>query len=124
MIFRVHITDDILRDLPPRFQVRRTKGWRKPEGGIVVARPSRWGNGYRFPYQPYGQVMAVLLFAYKCLSFGPLSQYVEEIQGKLRGHPLGCYCPLDQACHADVLRVLANLGPKALAEWLAGGLRL
>lgn len=29
---------------PKRIQLRRTKGWRKPEGAIVVARPSRWGN--------------------------------------------------------------------------------
>lgn len=32
---------------PQRIQLRRTKGWRKPEGAIVVARPSRWGNWYR-----------------------------------------------------------------------------
>jgi len=31
---------------PKRIQLRRTKGWRKPEGAIVVARPSRWGNNY------------------------------------------------------------------------------
>lgn len=31
---------------PARIQLRRTKGWRKPEGAIVVARPSRWGNWY------------------------------------------------------------------------------
>jgi hypothetical protein len=33
-------------DRPQRIQLRRTKGWRKPEGAIVVARPSRWGNPY------------------------------------------------------------------------------
>lgn len=32
---------------PQRIQLRRTKGWRKPEGAIVVARPSRWGNWYK-----------------------------------------------------------------------------
>lgn len=34
---------------PKRIQLRRTKGWRKPEGAIVVARPTKWGNpfGYR-----------------------------------------------------------------------------
>lgn len=31
---------------PKRVQLRRTKGWRKPEGCIVVARPTRWGNPY------------------------------------------------------------------------------
>lgn len=28
--------------MPSRIQLRRTKGWRKPEGAIVVARPSKW----------------------------------------------------------------------------------
>ncbi len=32
--------------MPERIQLRRTKGWRKPEGAIVVSRPSRWGNWY------------------------------------------------------------------------------
>jgi len=32
---------------PRRIQLRRTKGWRKPAGAVVVARPSRWGNPYR-----------------------------------------------------------------------------
>lgn len=31
---------------PQRIQLRRTKGWRKPEGAIVVARPTKWGNPY------------------------------------------------------------------------------
>jgi hypothetical protein len=31
---------------PKRIQLRRTKGWRKPEGAVVVARPSIWGNPY------------------------------------------------------------------------------
>lgn len=31
---------------PKRIQLRRTKGWRKPEGAIVVSRPSRWGNPF------------------------------------------------------------------------------
>ena len=32
---------------PQRIQLRRTKGWRKPEGAIVVARPTKWGNPFR-----------------------------------------------------------------------------
>lgn len=30
-----------------RIQLRRTKGWRLPEGAVFVARPSRWGNPFR-----------------------------------------------------------------------------
>jgi hypothetical protein len=29
---------------PVRIKLRRIKGWRKPEGAVVVARPSKWGN--------------------------------------------------------------------------------
>jgi len=31
---------------PQRIQLRRTRGWRKPEGAVVVARPTRWGNPF------------------------------------------------------------------------------
>jgi hypothetical protein len=33
--------------MPERIQLKRTKGWRKPEGAVVVARPSKWGNPWR-----------------------------------------------------------------------------
>lgn len=32
---------------PKRIQLRRMAGWRKPEGAVVVARPSKWGNPFR-----------------------------------------------------------------------------
>jgi hypothetical protein len=32
--------------MPQRIQLRRTKGWRKPEGAVVVSRPTKWGNPY------------------------------------------------------------------------------
>lgn len=34
---------------PQRIQLRRSSGWRKPEGAVVVSRPTKWGNpfGYR-----------------------------------------------------------------------------
>src|SRR5690349_13318575 len=31
---------------PKRVQLRRTKGWRKPEGAVVVSRPSPYGNPF------------------------------------------------------------------------------
>ncbi len=39
--------------MPDRIQLRRTKGWRKPDGAIVVSRPTRWGNPWK-PGQPGG----------------------------------------------------------------------
>lgn len=40
--------------MPERIQLRRTKGWRKPEGAVVVARPSKWGNPFRVSGKPSG----------------------------------------------------------------------
>lgn len=36
---------------PKRIRLRRVKGWTKPEGAVVVGRPSCWGNpfAYRTP---------------------------------------------------------------------------
>lgn len=31
---------------PRRVQLQRTKGWRKPDNTVNVARPSRWGNPF------------------------------------------------------------------------------
>lgn len=45
-----------MTDAPKRIQLRRTKGWRKPEGAIVVARPSIWGNPFRLGDDSYGLV--------------------------------------------------------------------
>jgi Domain of unknown function (DUF4326) len=30
--------------VPDRIQLRRTRGWRLPDGAVSVARPGRWGN--------------------------------------------------------------------------------
>jgi hypothetical protein len=32
---------------PKRIQLSRRKGYRKPEGAVVVSRPSKWGNPFR-----------------------------------------------------------------------------
>ena len=36
--------------MPQRIQLRRIKGWRKPEGAINVARPTMWGNPWRMDF--------------------------------------------------------------------------
>jgi hypothetical protein len=35
---------------PKRIQLRRTKGYRKPEGAVVVSRPSIFGNPFRIDH--------------------------------------------------------------------------
>lgn len=96
---------------PIRIQRKRTKGWRMPEGAVYVGRPSRWGNpwtvGHRNPWgdpQLIDAATAVELFRYGIdHPFG--RQVAREA---LRGRDLACWCPLDQACHGDVLLELAN----------------
>jgi len=68
-----------------------------PPGGVSVARPTRWGNPY--PVEEYGLGEALRLFREHAgtLDLAPL-----------RGHPLGCWCPLSRRCHADTLLDLAN----------------
>jgi len=99
-----------------RIQLRRTKGWRKPDGAIVVARPTRWGNPYRpgadHPWYPAGQVLltreeAVTRYRSDLIN-RLLAVTVDDARRELAGHDLACWCPLDQPCHADVLLELAN----------------
>lgn len=111
-----HIEQDVLDvDVPKRIQLRRTKGWRKPDGAIVVARPSIYGN----PYPIGGRVSTADGKTYGPISAGDCVRAFRllfEYAGwerylplePLRGHDLACWCPLDQPCHADVLLELAN----------------
>ena len=117
---------------PTRIRLSRRKGWRKPEGAIVVARPTRWGNPYSV--ERWGRALAVRLFdetAHGRWRPSLLDGYDDEqvavahraheawlsrlggdpldvIPHRLAGHDLACWCPLDQPCHADVLLAVAN----------------
>lgn len=118
--------------MPQRIQLSRRKGWRKPEGAVVVARPTRWGNP--FALDIWGRAKSVELFrntargiwnpsTLKTVHDGDLQFAYQQHTGWLKhlgGHPLelarselagrdlACWCPLDQPCHADVLLDLAN----------------
>lgn len=115
--------------LPQRIQLRRTKGWRKPEGAVVVARPTVWGNPYRV--EKVGKTTYhVTHGSWLCETFhsrtgaearGAAVQRlrqlfdhhrdpwgVDRIRAELAGKDLACWCPLDQPCHADVLLEIAN----------------
>ncbi|TDH57531.1 DUF4326 domain-containing protein [Mycobacterium eburneum] len=113
--------------MPERIQLRRTKGWRKPAGAIVVARPGKWGN----PFTVDGAIetgyatteadareFVVDVFR-DWLTRGQQSDWwflngagqhawMTAHLGDLRGRDLACWCPLDRPCHADVLLELAN----------------
>lgn len=117
---------------PKRIQLRRTKGWHKPDGAISVARPTRWGNPWRVGDVIGADIDATYAAAiitptiaaalYESALVGPamhrtpddrqiltgLQITIEDVRAELAGHDLACWCPLDQPCHADVLLELAN----------------
>lgn len=125
--------------VPKRIQLRRTRGWRKPEGAVVVSRPSKWGNPFGV-----GGLTSVedSLALYRNLVMGVWSpQILNErgwpdrycsalyaahlawsermgdhplhmVRSHLRGHDLACWCPTWEPCHADVLLEIANGGAR------------
>jgi hypothetical protein len=87
-----------------RIQRKRTKGWKAPPNTVFVHRPLKWGNPFRF--EEHGREWAVEQYR-QWLLHGDGTRLLPDI-GELRGKNLGCFCPLDGPCHADVLLDLAN----------------
>lgn len=95
--------------VPRRVQLRRVRGWRKPEGAITVARPSRWGNPFRVGDTAPDRQGAVEAYR-RYLAERP--DLCRQARTYLAGHDLACWCPLDEVCHGDVLlRVAAGGEP-------------
>jgi hypothetical protein len=88
-------------------QLSRKRGWRKPAGVVVVARPSRWGNPFKIG-PGRSRAEAVELYEQALLEGGALPFTVTDVQRELAGRDLACWCPLDEPCHADVLLRAAN----------------
>jgi hypothetical protein len=99
----------------------RRKGWRKPEGAIYVGRTSAgrsrdYGNRYavgetvchvdRTMVTVQDRAHAVRLYR-EWFAWQKQFGYPPDLVA-LRGHDLGCWCPLDQPCHGSVLLELAN----------------
>lgn len=113
---------------PQRVQQRRTKGWRKPENTVSVARPSKWGNPHRvgddsgFYDIPHDRDTAVFFFRHDMewgdgiwWEAGDRYLTIEDARRELAGKNLMCFCPLPvdggpDHCHAAVLLELANGG--------------
>lgn len=119
---------------PKRIQRQRTAGFRMPDGVVYVGRPSKWGNpidlsdvAAQYPSVSLFGIATMVVRDFAVLARrGSLSfpnwrfadghrspvewtyPTVDEIRAELAGRDLACWCPLDQACHADVLLELAN----------------
>ena len=109
---------------PERIQRKRTKGWRKPKGAVIVDRTSRWGNMFKiggarcsghgdtFLQENIRDADTAVKFFADMLTYEQRPYPTDdEIKTALRGKDLVCFCPLDQPCHADVLLKLANAKP-------------
>ena len=96
-------------DRPARLRLRRTAGWRKPPGAVVVARPSRWGNPFRIGVD--GDRLRCVALYETALRSGALPYSVAHVRAELRGLDLACWCRPDEPCHADVLLAVANGRP-------------
>lgn len=90
--------------MPQRFQRSRRNGARLPLSVVVVTRPTKWGNPHSLEL---GRQEAVRRY-HEDLLAGRLAVTVEDAKRELGGRDLGCYCPLDETCHADVLLAVAN----------------
>lgn len=122
---------------PIRFQLSRRKGYRKPEGGVVCTRASRWGNPHKVADVFLEMLRAIpeserpkyrsidhgnlLLEATRAainrfsadLYAGKLRVTVDDVRRELRGKSLGCFCALPaegqlDLCHAAILLEISN----------------
>ncbi len=74
-----------------------------PPNTVYVGRPTKWGNP--FDLATHGRGMALRHFRRRVLGLQAIGV---DLLADLRGKNLACWCPLDRACHADVLLELAN----------------
>ena len=128
--------------MPTRIQLRRTRGWRKPEDAIVVARPTRWGNpihlsdvAAQYPSLDQRGVAQLVVVQFRTLAAlgtlslpnwrsaggqrGPVTWTypgLDEIRAELAGHDLACWCPLTDE-HGQHVPCHADV----LLELAAGG---
>jgi hypothetical protein len=115
-----------MRASPQRIQRRRTKGWRLPPNTVCVSRPAKWSNPFRvggwFRWEPRGSPRlwseaghpgkrGYTLIADKKQAvdwYARLLKIEHRDVSELRGKNLACWCKPGEACHGDLLLLLAN----------------
>jgi hypothetical protein len=118
---------------PKRIQLSRARGWRLPEGAVVVSRPTYWGNPFKVkekvkndsPLWPYVkptlgadlpgfQITQASFLRVEAVVAAYSAWIIEQpglmvrLDDELAGRDLGCWCKLTEPCHADILLALAN----------------
>lgn len=124
-----------MTDFPNRIRLSRARGWRLPENAVHVGRPSRWGNPF-IVGKHESRLQCAAMFYQLAKGFVSFSQDVQteaqlSVWRRIRRHvkdlagkDLACWCALDgEACHADVLLLLANPG-MPLPEWMQSPVEL
>ena len=89
-------------------QLSRRKGWRKPDGVVVVARPTRWGNPFTVGVDGDDRAEAVAKFEAWVRGDDPRAVWIREHVHELAGRTLACWCPQPGPCHALVLARMAE----------------
>ena len=90
--------------MPKRVQRKRTKGWRMPKNTAYVGRPTKCGNPFNIDE---GRTREQAVAEYNNYIKEEITSGELDI-AELRGKNLACFCPLSEACHADVLLELSN----------------
>lgn len=115
--------------MPKRIRLSRVRGYRFPEGAVVVSRPSRRGNpftvarareiGYVRPDQSDAEARAFVADCFDSwITKGPQSpwwfadgkeryEWIWAHMEELRGRDLACWCD-DDHCHVLTYLRLAN----------------
>lgn len=92
-------------------QLSRRKGSRREPGVVVVDRSSPWGNPFKVGPGCVATTSAeaVTLFEQWVTDDGELSaRWIRDHVHELAGQTLGCWCPQDGPCHAQVLAKMAD----------------
>jgi hypothetical protein len=89
-------------------QLSRRKDWRKPEGVVVVARPTRWGNPFTVGKDAADRAESVAMFEDWVQGDDPRAHWIREHVHGLAGRTLACWCPQPGPCHALVLARMAD----------------
>ncbi|HYF47215.1 MAG TPA: DUF4326 domain-containing protein [Acidimicrobiales bacterium] len=89
-------------------QLSRRRGWRKPEGVVVVARPTRWGNPFAVGKGATDRAEAVERFEAWVQGDDRRAVWIREHVHELAGRTLACWCPQPGPCHDLVLARMAD----------------